>query len=67
MNDLIWTQREREAEEARNDLLRRAELQGVKPYMSLEEFKGESGLTADFDVDEFLHQIREDRDGARCL
>lgn len=64
MKDLISTEREREAEEARNDLLRRAELQGVKPFTSLEEFKGESDLTADFDVDEFLHQVREDRDRA---
>jgi hypothetical protein len=47
---------------ARADLLRRAEAQGVKPFTSLEDFAGEPELTADFDVDEFLRQVREDRD-----
>ena len=62
MKDMIQTQHEREAEKAREDLLRRAEGQGVKPFMSLEEFAGDSELTTDFDVDEFLRQVREDRD-----
>ena len=43
-------------------LLRRAEAQGVKPFASLEDFAGDPKLTADFDVDAFLRQVREDRD-----
>ena len=57
-------EREREAAAARADLLRRAEAQGVKPFTSLEDFAGDPLLTADFDVDEFLRQVREDRDRA---
>jgi hypothetical protein len=53
---------EREAERARADLLRRAEAQGIKPFTSLEDFAGDPALTADFDVDAFLRQVREDRD-----
>jgi hypothetical protein len=49
-------------EAARADLLRRAEAQGVKPFASLEDFAGDPKLTADFDVDAFLRQVREDRD-----
>ena len=52
------------AADARAELLRRAELQGVKPFTSLDEVAGEPALTADFDVDEFLRQVREDRDRA---
>lgn len=51
-----------EAAKARADLLSRAEAQGVKPFKSLEDFAGDRELTADFDVDEFLRQVREDRD-----
>ena len=51
-----------EAANARQDLLRRAERLSIKPFTSLEEFAGEAELTADFDVDEFLRQVREARD-----
>jgi len=51
-----------DGETARADLLRRAEAQGVKPFVSLEDFAGDPELTADFDVDAFLRQVREDRD-----
>jgi len=44
------------------ELLRRAEAQGVKPFTSLEGFAGDPTLTSDFDVDQFLRQVREDRD-----
>jgi hypothetical protein len=54
--------REREGREARAEVLRRAELQGVEPVNSLEDFVGDSQITADFDVDEFLRQVREVRD-----
>ena len=47
---------------ARADLLRRAEAQGVKPFGSLEDFVGDPEIVTDFDVDEFLEQVREDRD-----
>jgi hypothetical protein len=50
------------AAKARAALLRRAESQGVKPFTSLEDFAGDPALTAEFDVDEFLRQVREDRD-----
>ena len=58
----IEPDRDDEAANARADLLCRAELQGVKPFTSLEDFAGDPELTADFDVDEFLRQVREDRD-----
>ena len=58
----IEADREREAERARADLLRRAVAQGIKPFASLEDFAGDPDLTADFDVDAFLRQVREDRD-----
>ena len=58
----IDADREREIAEARADLLRRAEAQGVRPITSLEELAGDPEMTADFDVDEFLRQVREDRD-----
>jgi hypothetical protein len=54
--------REREAEAARADVLRRAEAQGVKPFSAPADFAGDPALTADFDVDEFLRQVRADRD-----
>ena len=58
----IETDREREAERARADLVRRAEAQGITPLTSLEDFAGDPTLTADFDVDGFRRQVREDRD-----
>lgn len=54
--------REREVEKARADVRRRAEAQGVKPFISLDDFSGDEPMTADFDVDEFLRQVRTDRD-----
>lgn len=58
----IDAERERETAQARAALLRRAQAEGVKPFTSLEDFAGDPELTADFDVDEFLRQVREDRD-----
>ncbi len=58
----IKADRDHEIAKARADLLRRAELQGVKPFTSLDDLAGDPELTADFDVDEFLRQVREDRD-----
>lgn len=55
-------ERERESAAARTELLRRAEAQGVKPFTALEDFAGDPELTADFDVEEFLRQVRADRD-----
>jgi hypothetical protein len=55
-------EREREIAEARANLLRRAEAHGVKPITSLEDLAGDPEMTADFDVDAFLRQVREDRD-----
>ncbi|HEU4714697.1 MAG TPA: hypothetical protein VFS76_24255 [Pyrinomonadaceae bacterium] len=43
-------------------LLRRAESHGVKPFTSLDDYAGEPELTADFDVEAFLRQVRDDRD-----
>ena len=51
-----------EAELARAELLRRAEAQGIKPFTSLEDLSGDPALTADFDVEAFLLQVRADRD-----
>ena len=59
---LIDADREREMAEARVELLRRAEAHGVKPISSLKDLAGDPEMTADFDVDEFLRQVREDRD-----
>ena len=58
----IEPDRDNEGANARADLLRRAESQGVKPFTSLEDFAGDTELTTDFDVEEFLRQVREDRD-----
>ncbi len=55
-------ERERDAARARARLERVAEAEGVRPFTSLEEFAGPPELTADFDVDEFLRAVREDRD-----
>jgi hypothetical protein len=48
--------------EARAELLRRAEAQGVKPFASLEDVMGDPEIITDFDVDQFLQQVRDDRD-----
>jgi hypothetical protein len=53
---------ERARTEARADLLRRAEAQGVKPFTSHEDFTGDPEFTADFDVDDFVRAVREWRD-----
>lgn len=54
--------RDREITQARAELLRRAQALGIKPIISLDDLAGDPELTADFDVDEFLRQLREDRD-----
>ncbi len=58
----IDADRASETGKALAEVLRRAEAQGVKPFTSLEDFAGDPDLTAGFDVDEFLRQVREDRD-----
>lgn len=58
----INAEREREITEARAELLLRAEAHGVKPITSLEDLAGDPEMTADFDVDEFLRHVRDDRD-----
>jgi hypothetical protein len=58
----IDADREREITESRAEVLRRAEAQGVKPFRSLEDLKGDPEMVDDFDVDEFLRQVHEDRD-----
>jgi hypothetical protein len=50
------------ASRARAELERTAEAEGVTPFSSLEEFAAPAELAADFDVDEFLRAVREDRD-----
>lgn len=47
---------------ARADVMRLAEAQGVRPFTTLEDFADDAEITADFDVDQFLRQVREDRD-----
>jgi len=46
---------------ARAEVMRRAEARGVKPFNSLEDHEGNPEIAADFDVDEFLRQVHEDR------
>jgi hypothetical protein len=53
---------ERDTAQARSDVIRRAKAQGVQSFTSLEDFAGDAAMTADLDVDEFLHQVRKDRD-----
>ena len=60
----IDADREREIAKARAEVWNRAQTQGVKPFTSLEDFAGDVEMTADFDVDEFLRQVREDRERA---
>ena len=43
-------------------LLRRAEAEGITPFTSLADYAGEPEIVANFDVDTFLRQVREDRD-----
>lgn len=59
---LIEADRERAIAKARADLLSRAEAQGIKPITSPKGLAGDPEMTVDFDVDEFLRQVREDRD-----
>ena len=61
----IEADRKRQTAQARIDLLRRAEAQGVKPINSIEELAGDPEMIVDFDVDEFLRQVRDDRDRPR--
>lgn len=61
----IDADREREIAQARAEVIRRAEVQGVPPFATLEELAGEPEMTADFDVDEFLLQVREGRTPAK--
>jgi hypothetical protein len=56
------TSSDHETGEALAILVRRAEMEGVKPFKSLDDYAGEPELTDDFDVAEFVRQIREDRD-----
>lgn len=56
------TTRDDETAQALLGLLRRAEMEGVKPFNSLADYAGDPELIADFDVDAFLRDIREDRD-----
>ena len=55
----IDANRESEIAKARADVMRRAEAQGVKPFRSRKDFAGDAEMTADFDVDEFLRQVRD--------
>lgn len=58
----IEADRDREIAQARAEVLRRAEAQGVEPFTCLEDLAGDPAMIDDFDVDEFLRQVREDRD-----
>lgn len=60
-DSLIDADRESEIAKARADVMRRADAQGVKPFTALQDFAGDPEITADFDVDEFLRQVREGR------
>jgi hypothetical protein len=61
-DDLLEADRERAKAKVRADLLNRAQAQGIKPIASIEELAGDPEITADLDVDEFLRQVREDRE-----
>lgn len=56
------TDRDREIAQARAELLHRAQVRGVKPAGTIEDLAGDPNMTADFDVEEFLRQVREDRE-----
>lgn len=58
----IDDERAREIAQARAELGRLVEAEGLRPFTSLEDFAGDPELTADFEVDEFLKTVREDRD-----
>jgi hypothetical protein len=47
--------------EARAQLFRRAEAHGIRPITSLDALLGDPEMTVNFDVEEFLRQMREDR------
>lgn len=65
----IATDCELEIAVARADLLSRAASRGVKPFTSLADFTGDPEVTDNFDVDEFLRLLREERErpSARSL
>jgi citrate lyase beta subunit len=56
------TDRDREIAHARAELLHRARVRGVKPIATIKDLAGDPEMIADFDVDEFLRQVREDRE-----
>jgi len=58
----IETDLEREATQARLELLHRAQVHGVKPIASVEDLAGDPNITTDFDVEQFLRQVREGRE-----
>ena len=57
----ITADRQSAVADARTQLLRRAEAQGVKPITSLDDLLGDPEMSADFNIKEFLPQMREDR------
>jgi hypothetical protein len=56
------TDRDRDTTEARVELLHRAQLRGVKPIATIEDLAGDQNMIANFDVEGFLRQMREDRE-----
>jgi hypothetical protein len=54
------TDRDREIT-ARAELMHRAQVRGVKPIATIEDLAGDANMTAGFDVEKFLRQVREDR------
>ena len=61
-NSLKHTSADDETAKVMARLLLRAEAVGVKPFNSLADYAGEPEMTADFDVDAFLREMRDDRD-----
>jgi hypothetical protein len=62
-----FEERKRETAKARAEIMHQAKAQGVRPFTSFEVFAGDAEMTADFDVDEFLRLVREDRDRPSIL
>ena len=56
------TDLDREITQARVELLHRAQVHGVKPIASVEDLAGDPNITTDFDVEQFLSQVREGRE-----
>ena len=56
------TDLDREITQARVELLHRAQRRGVKPIASVEDLAGDPNITTDFDVEQFLSQVREGRE-----